>query len=1335
MRNSNTLLASLAFLITVQMTAMAQSCPQVLIFTSNEITDTSIVLRWFSLNEPEVAYQVDIKPRGLPPSDSARLVPPMQDRDSLNSLLPQTAYTAYIRSICLQDTSPWKAFDFFTALNNGSACNLEIPLLDDNCRTGLQRIPIYVDDYPGDSLGQQVQLTGIQLIIQHPYPADLKLQLVNPSGKRIILVENHGTFTDNFGVPGDSSCIQASKFTRTSCQSIYSAQPPFLGEYQSDAPIDQLNDASPANGKWLLEVCDKAADDVGVLKHIYLDFSQNVCPTPPQLSARSYSDTIQELNYRPSEADSLLVLYSLDPQGPVSINDSSFLSSIANPRDSILILRGLTLNSKYYAWTFLYCNGEWIGPSCPAEFQTAPALIGHYSDWETEDLCSGHCQVPCSIVDEFWFNSGSAWNIISGPTSTPFTGPDRDVFFNGKYIYKEASQTACLHEESTLQSICLKNDTSSGYTGFSFFYHMEGSDVGSLKVLISPDEWTTADTLWKAEGSQGEDWILQHILVPDTFTGPFQIRFTGLGAEGAFGDIALGDIAFMGISPVPLNDQLTYPDRDRDGYGNGDTVIFYCGMLLPDSLTLISGDCRDGDQSVYPTATDKACNGIDEDCDGSDNYGGADALTVFVDTMGPPTCPLDQNGFIQIAIEGGSPPYSIQWSTGDSTLYMDSLSSGKYTVRVSDSLSCQSTSLDIELNSAHPVSFSFNILQRPSCPQPSTGSVMVNVSGGTPPYDIYWSNGENGQIADSISQGPFHVIVIDSLKCQYYSDTFSLTATKAYDIEIVKLREISCPSGTDGSLRVIAPGSVPPLTYEWSTGDTTATISGLAAGSYTAKVTDAQGCTINSSPVVLSPPLPIEINNLLIDAQQCSGLADASISTQAIGGNPPYAYRWLGPENKVYTGQMLRNILPGYYKLTVTDSKGCSLIKDSIYIEKQDPVRVEKLKIQRTKCPLSKDGHISFDIEGGKSPYQIAWSDGVRNEVNRDSLKAGTYGLTITDELSCKKVFNSLRVPKGDSSLQIEMKVIDSLFCSPNDRAEIRALCLNGDPPFRFNWSAGIQHTTSRPADTLEGLTEGNYNVTVTDGTGCVGVSGQLNIESYAPININDIEIHQPKCAGENTGQIEFDASSPNGKLTYSWSNFNDFCCLDSLTAGNYHLTISDPSGCIPRTYSFTLTAPEPIETNVDTFYEGSSICFQLQSIMGGVAPYRIHWLYNDSFVEGHLLCVDTGLAPNIILEVSDSNNCILSKIIIDKTTSVNGANYAEIEVYPNPFSDRFHVNNSSANSRRVILWDNKGTMIFERKLSSGINSFEMQGLPKGTYLLTIESVKGGWEKYLMIHH
>src|SRR4030095_8920307 len=90
---------------------------------------------------------------------------------------------------------------------------------------------------------------------------------------------------------------------------------------------------------------------------------------------------------------------------------------------------------------------------------------------------------------------------------------------------------------------------------------------------------------------------------------------------------------------------------------------------------------------------------------------------------------------------GGTGSYTSPWTNGANTQDINGLSAGSYTVTVTDANGCTTISTALVTQPSGSLSASVSTTQNVSCNSGSNGSMIISVSGGTPPYTYDWSNG------------------------------------------------------------------------------------------------------------------------------------------------------------------------------------------------------------------------------------------------------------------------------------------------------------------------------------------------------------------------------------------------------------------------------------------------------------------------------------------------------------------------------------------------------------------------------------------------------------------
>jgi gliding motility-associated-like protein len=206
--------------------------------------------------------------------------------------------------------------------------------------------------------------------------------------------------------------------------------------------------------------------------------------------------------------------------------------------------------------------------------------------------------------------------------------------------------------------------------------------------------------------------------------------------------------------------------------------------------------------------------------------------------------------------------------------------------------------------------------------------------------------------------------------------------------------DVLCFSDSNGTAIINATGGSMPYTYSWSTGATTASISGLPAGNYNYEVADTNGCTFQSTfiinePVALSSSAVLSnYNGFQVSTQ---GGTDGSIDLSVSGGTAPYSYSWSN-------GSALEDqsgLGAGTYIVMVTDTNGCS-ISDTVLLSEPDGLSVEAIVSSDNICPDGQDGIIYAAISGGVGPFTITWLNGYAGD-SLSGLPSGLYIVTVID--------------------------------------------------------------------------------------------------------------------------------------------------------------------------------------------------------------------------------------------------------------------------------------------------------------------------------------------------
>ena len=246
------------------------------------------------------------------------------------------------------------------------------------------------------------------------------------------------------------------------------------------------------------------------------------------------------------------------------------------------------------------------------------------------------------------------------------------------------------------------------------------------------------------------------------------------------------------------------------------------------------------------------------------------------------------------------------------------------------------------------------------CYGSATGSINLNITGGTSPYSFLWSNGTTTKDLENLFAGNYSVTVTDFCNNTVAESEFIFQVS-----EIIinnTLTPTTCGKN-NGSISTSLTNGISPYQSLWSNGSTDESISNLDSGVYTVTVTDGFGCTVSASRLIAgSFGLKTSITTV---ASSC-GKNTGSIALSVVSGVTPCTYNWSnGASNST-----LLNLESATYTVTVTGADGCTKI-DSVFLFciPRKPTAINGLQ---TVCKNQKNVVYSVNPVPGATTY--VWS-------------------------------------------------------------------------------------------------------------------------------------------------------------------------------------------------------------------------------------------------------------------------------------------------------------------------------------------------------------------------
>ncbi|HTB07313.1 MAG TPA: hypothetical protein VK806_10210, partial [Bacteroidia bacterium] len=503
----------------------------------------------------------------------------------------------------------------------------------------------------------------------------------------------------------------------------------------------------------------------------------------------------------------------------------------------------------------------------------------------------------------------------------------------------------------------------------------------------------------------------------------------------------------------------------------------------------------------------------------------------------------------------------------------------------------------------------------------SNGTASVTAAGGIGAYTYTWSNGQTSTSMTGLSSGTYNVTSKDSLGCTATA-TEVISGSPQLRDSIVSFTNVSVACGSNGTANAGVKGGTTPYTYAWSDGQTATNATNLSAGVYTFTVTDANGCTANTT-VTISQPGALTASITGTTPALCNGGATGTASGTVTGGNPAYTYSWSNGE----TGTTATALTAGVYTFSVTDANGCTVTATAT-VTQPSILRDSISASSNISCNGGNDGTATVGVEGGSSPYTYAWSNtGTTSAIT--ALTAGTYNVNVTDANGCP----------GTASVTLTQPPVLSLTsgafnatCFNVCNGQASVIPAGGTPPYSYSWSTGA--TTAA----LLNLCIGTYTITVTDAKGCQHDTS-LTIAQPPQIVITKNPPTTAHC-NQADGSGSVSAAGGTGALTYLWSNGQTGTNITNVKPGSYCVTVTDANGC---TDTACIVVPNQlgviasITTTTNVTCNGGNDGSITGNATSGTAPYIYSW----NTVPPQLTATATNLtAGSYTLTVTDATGC-----------------------------------------------------------------------------------------------
>ncbi len=1295
-------------------------------------------LNWMMVNDA-TSYVVEVATS--PTFDSSIFFNQTVNTNSANvsGLTGGTVYYWRVKSVNPCDESEFVGGAFQTEVSS--------------CQTySLGGLPQNLNDGAGTGLSFSINDSGlmtdvnVEFQVNHTWVGDLSAILTSPQGTSINLFDrtglpdldaNYGCDQDNLNIFFDDEATNTYDDLESTCE----LNMPYAieGTFQ---PLDMLSSFNGENGmgEWQLVIFDAIPPDAGTLEVFNLEICNGNATTPPSLLN---NETLTVLE---SETKAITTtLLSSTSMG--SMPNEIVYTVLSNPQFGTLFLNGVTL-SIGDIFTQADIDNNLISYTHNGTMTMSDSFDFHVTDANAGWLPNNTFNIIIEIlVNDLEIvatldNDISCNNANDGQISVSVNGGTAPLEYSLDGMNFQMSNTFTGLSEGSY-NITVRD--ANNFTIMSTAIQVNNPTVLSANSSVNMDDVTV-----NASGG----------------TGALMYSLDGMNFQSSnvFSDLANGmytitiqdenNCTTTTMATVAVNTLLVQASGTNIscfGANDGTLTVIASGGTMPLEYS-IDGGMTYQSSNIFAGLFAGTYNPIVKD---AENF----TMTANTITISEPVVLIASSSVemdvVTVNASGGTGNlmYSIDGINFQMSNVFGSLANGMYTITVQDENNCTMTTMATVAVNTLVVSAS--TVNEINCNGDANGSITVSVSGGAMPYQYSINNGASYQtsnIFSDLSAGTYTILVLDNEDFTRATNAITLNNPTALTISAnVTIDEITA-NGTGGTGNLMY--SIDGTNYQNSP-----IFTGLANGSYTVYVQDANGCISTTTAIVA-------VNSLVVSATvtndiSCNDANDGLITINVAGGMMPYEYSLNGVNFQ--SSNTFANLSAGMYTIIVKDAQGFNMMTNNVTIT--NPTAI----IASSSVDMNV---VTITASGGTGTLMYSL-DGMnfQNSNVFGNVANGTYTITIMDENGCTSTtmatisVNTLAVQASGGGIS----------CFGSSDGTLTVFVLGGTMPYEYSIDGGISYQSG---DIFTGLSAGIYTATVLDAEGftmmtnAVTISEPTAITAFSSVNMNELTVT---------------ASGGTGNLTYSIDgmNFQISNVFSNLLNGNYTVTIQDENGCTSTTMatiSVNTLAVQASGGEISCF--GSSDGTLTVFVSGGMMPYEysidggMSYQSGDTFVglsagtytgtvrdaEGFTMMTNAvSITEPTALSASSSVN--MNEITINAsggtgnlTYSIDGMNFQNSNVFSNLLNGNYTITIQDENGcttttiatvsvntlsvqasgggvscfglsdGSLMVFVSGGMMPYEYSIDGGMtyqSNNEFTGLAAGTYTATVRDAEG----------
>ena len=746
--------------------------------------------------------------------------------------------------------------------------------------------------------------------------------------------------------------------------------------------------------------------------------------------------------------------------------------------------------------------------------------------------------------------------------------------------------------------------------------------------------------------------------------------FFGLQVGDQCGNIVL-DTIFLDILEAPsailMGEALLCDESD---FGELEIIIDGVGpfqiVLLNSTGTLDTINTEDRILTLpYSVSGEYQLISIEDECPGEvDGLASIVVSDLEIALFGQDLiCHQDNDGKVDLQIQGGAAPYEVLWEDGSTDLSIESLGIGTYQVTVQDDNGCTLlSSLEIiEPSELQVVALSQGIA---TCLIPKAGSIALDVIGGVLPYSYTWNTGDTAESLSDLAAGEYIVTVTDQNGCSQvaYAEipndnslpvvAATASATLNCNTTMVEINTVGSSEGLE-------------FLYTWTNdaGEVMAitdpnTLSVSEAGLYTLTITNlTNGCSGEQAVLVEENLDTPEVNLLIPEVLNC---INTSISVLIENQDSDFTYAWSSDNGgNIISDSTAANIdvdQGGQYQVLVTNTiSGCTeIFQTEVIIDNAAPEvdAGNPFTIDCNHAGYFLNASTNLDLANA----EIVWTSSNGNILNgANSLypqinSGGNYLLTITNLNNGCVTVQSITIDEALEEPVFDFVEPDILTCN---LSEVIVSIQNFDESLDldFSWSQSGQALNNEIDSSVTVSQPGEYSLLVTNiTTGCTSLQGITVDQNIVPPTATAGPDRTLDCF---TDELTLGAIASLGSAyVYNWSTLNGVIVMGENTltptisvSGDYTLTVTNiETGCtaqsevqvIPNDDAPIITSNQPDLLTCEN--QASTIFAEIENSTG---DFSFSWTGPNSFFNQASLSIDVDQPGQYVLfVVNEDNGC-----------------------------------------------------------------------------------------------